>query len=126
MTRYRVVLMHYSPVRATVVGQSPEIYAFLGSSRLEEPLTRFEVSAVFHGHAHKGTPEGATTTGIPVFNVSHTLLQAAYPDRPAFRLFELNMTEAEAPAPERRQWVGGRRASDRSVSPIRPAAGGQG
>ncbi|MEP6999630.1 MAG: hypothetical protein ABI969_04070 [bacterium] len=31
-----------------------------------EPLTRFEVTAVFHGHAHKGAPEGKTTTGIPV------------------------------------------------------------
>ena len=35
-----------------------EIFPFLGSSRLEEPLLRYPVDAVFHGHAHRGTPEG--------------------------------------------------------------------
>jgi len=54
---HRIVLMHYAPIRATVEGESPEIFPFLGSSRLEDPLSRFEVTAVFHGHAHKGAPE---------------------------------------------------------------------
>src|SRR5581483_10965969 len=36
-TAHRIVLMHYSPVKTTVEGESPEIYPFLGSSRLEEP-----------------------------------------------------------------------------------------
>jgi Icc-related predicted phosphoesterase len=87
---HRIVLMHYAPIRATVEGESPEIFAFLGSSRLEEPLSRFDVEAVFHGHAHKGAPSGATQTGIPVFNVAHAVLVANYPDQPAFRLFEVN------------------------------------
>lgn len=73
-TPQRIVLMHYSPVRATVVGEPQEIYPFLGCSRLEEPLLRYPVTAVFHGHAHKGSPEGTTANGIPVFNVALPLL----------------------------------------------------
>jgi Icc-related predicted phosphoesterase len=70
----RVVLLHYSPLRETVVGESPEIFPFLGSSRLEEPLNRYHVAAVFHGHAHNGTLEAMTASRIPVFNVSAQLL----------------------------------------------------
>jgi Icc-related predicted phosphoesterase len=88
-TPQRVALLHYSPVQATVEGEPPEIFPFLGSSRLEEPLNRYEVSAVFHGHAHHGSPEGKTQRGIPVFNVSVSLLRSAYPDRQPFRLIEL-------------------------------------
>src|SRR6185312_14723759 len=89
-TDQRIVLMHYAPIRTTVEGESPEIFPFLGSSRLEDPLTRFEVTAVFHGHAHKGAPEGKTASNIPVFNVAHQVLVANYPDRPPFRLFEVS------------------------------------
>jgi Icc-related predicted phosphoesterase len=85
----RVVLLHYSPVAATVEGEPHEIYAYLGSSRLEEPLTRYPVDAVFHGHAHHGTAAGHTKTGTPVYNVSMSLLQREYPDAPPFRLLEL-------------------------------------
>jgi hypothetical protein len=74
------------------VGEPPEIFAFLGSSRLEEPLNRYGVTAVFHGHAHHGTPEGQTTGGIPVYNVAVPLLHKAFPDRPPFRLVEIPVT----------------------------------
>jgi Icc-related predicted phosphoesterase len=74
-TQRRVAVLHYSPIRATLQGEDPEIFAFLGSSRLEEPINRFRVTAVFHGHAHNGIPDGATTTGIPVYNVSAPALQ---------------------------------------------------
>ena len=56
-TRHRIAVLHYAPIRDTVEGEPPEIFPWLGSSRLEEPLSRFEVSAVVHGHAHKGAPE---------------------------------------------------------------------
>jgi Icc-related predicted phosphoesterase len=85
----RIVLMHYAPIRDTVEGEPAEIYPFLGSSRLEDPLSRFDVTAVFHGHAHKGAPEGRTQTGIPVYNVSYQVLKTNYADRPPFRLFEV-------------------------------------
>lgn len=114
-SEHRIVLMHYSPIRATVEGEAPEIFPFLGSSRLEDPLSRFDVTAVFHGHAHKGAPEGKTQTGIPVFNVAHPVLTKNYPDRPPFRLFEVHTEPPEdhtvTPVGDRRQW--GRRAADR-------------
>jgi len=69
-TDRKVAVLHYSPIRATLEGEDPEIFAFLGSSRLEEPINRFRVSAVFHGHAHNGILNGATATGVPVYNVS--------------------------------------------------------
>lgn len=88
-TAQRIALLHYSPIRATVEGEPLEIFPWLGSSRLEEPIGRYPVTAVFHGHAHKGTPEGATAGGVPVFNVSLPLLRDAFPDRPPFRLLEV-------------------------------------
>lgn len=113
----RIALLHYSPIVDTVQGEPVEIYPWLGCSRLEEPISRFEVTAVFHGHAHKGAPEGKTSGGIPVYNVSLSVLKANYPDRPAFRLLEIPR-EGSAPAAmsdERRRY--GRRASDRVAAP---------
>jgi len=74
-TDTRIVVLHYSPIRATLKGEHPEIFPFLGSSRLEEPINRFRVNAVFHGHAHNGILEGKTSTGIPVYNVSAPALR---------------------------------------------------
>ena len=93
-TPTRVVLLHYAPIRATVEGEPCEIVPFLGSSRLEEPLNRYDVTVAFHGHAHAGAPEGATAKGIPVYNVAVPVLQRHYPDRPAFRVFEVARGEA--------------------------------
>jgi Icc-related predicted phosphoesterase len=88
-TERKVALLHYSPIAATVEGEPREIYPYLGSSRLEEPLTRYPVDIVFHGHAHHGTPEGRTMSDVPVYNVSMILLQRTYPERPPFRVVEL-------------------------------------
>jgi Icc-related predicted phosphoesterase len=94
----RVVLMHYSPVEATVEGEPKEIYPYLGSSRLEEPLTRYPVDAVFHGHAHHGAVEGRTKTGTPVYNVSINLLQRLNPDGWPVRLLEIPVDGDDPPA----------------------------
>ena len=88
-TPNRIVLLHYAPIPATVEGEVREIYPFLGSSRLEDPINRHGCAAVFHGHAHQGAREGKTHTGIPVFNVSLNLLRRRAPDEPAYRLFTL-------------------------------------
>jgi Icc-related predicted phosphoesterase len=88
-TTKRIALLHYSPIQATVEGEPMQIFPFLGSSRLEEPLNRYPVTAVFHGHAHRGTPEGRTQNGVPVYNVAMKLLQRSFPDRPPFRILEL-------------------------------------
>ena len=118
-TTHRIAVLHYSPIRATVEGEPVEIHPWLGSSRLEEPLSRFQVSAVVHGHAHKGAPEGTTTTGIPVYNVSLTVLKASYPDRPTFRIIEVPR-EVVKPADDARPH--GRRATDREPMAARIGA----
>ena len=88
-----VALLHYAPIRATVEGEPPEIMPFLGSSRLEEPLNRYGVTVAFHGHAHRGQPEGKTREGTPVYNVALRVLEKNYPNRPPFRLFEIPLKE---------------------------------
>jgi Icc-related predicted phosphoesterase len=88
-TDRRVALLHYAPIEATVEGEPREIYPFLGSSRLEEPLDRYEVDLVFHGHAHRGSLEGRTSRGAPVYNVAAPLLRRSWPDRPPIRFVTL-------------------------------------
>ncbi len=73
----KIALMHYSPIKDTIIGEPEQIYPFLGSSRLCEPLDRRKVTAVFHGHAHAGVLEGATSSGIKVYNVARPILQKA-------------------------------------------------
>lgn len=91
-TERRVAVLHYSPIAGTLFGEPPEIFAFLGSSRLESPLTSYPVDAVFHGHAHRGSTDGRTRTGTPVYNVALPLLRATWPDRPPLRVIELELS----------------------------------
>jgi Icc-related predicted phosphoesterase len=129
-TDRRVVLLHYSPIAGTVEGEPKEIYPYLGSSRLEEPLIRYPVDAVFHGHAHHGALEGKTVGGVKVYNVSLSLLHRSFPDQPPFRVVELRtdrVERREGGEVERRQdRTGdrraepqpGRRATDQEGSPV--------
>jgi Icc-related predicted phosphoesterase len=119
-TTHRIAVLHYAPVQSTVEGEPAEIFPWLGSSRLEEPLTRYQVSAVVHGHAHKGTAVGHTTTGIPVYNVSLPLLRATYPDQPAFRIIEVPRESATSVVPDERR-AHGRRVEDRQAPATRVA-----
>jgi Icc-related predicted phosphoesterase len=92
-TPQRIAVLHYAPIRATVENEPPEIFPFLGCSRLEEPLNRYPVTAVVHGHAHNGSLEGRTTAGTPVFNVSLPLLRKAHEgDQLPFRLLPIPRT----------------------------------
>lgn len=88
----KVAVLHYSPVADTVRGEPEEIYPFLGSSRFLAPLETYGASVIFHGHAHRGTLEGATPAGIPVYNVALPLLRA---NGMTLRIWS-------APAPDRR------------------------
>jgi Icc-related predicted phosphoesterase len=65
-----LVVLHYAPVTDTIESEPLEIYPFLGSSRLAETIDRFQVSAIVHGHAHRGRFEGRTPGGQRVFNVA--------------------------------------------------------
>jgi Icc-related predicted phosphoesterase len=88
-TPQRLALLHYAPVRDTVQGEPEEIYPFMGCSRLEEPLNRYPVRAVFHGHAHRGAAEGRTSGGCPVYNVALSLLRREAPKKLALRVLEV-------------------------------------
>jgi Icc-related predicted phosphoesterase len=88
-TERRIALLHYAPVRDTVQGEPEEIFAFLGCSRLEEPLERYPVNCAFHGHAHRGSMEGKTRVGTPVFNVAMPLLRRQYNAELPIRIVDL-------------------------------------
>jgi Icc-related predicted phosphoesterase len=92
-TPHRVVLLHYAPVVATVQGEPEQIYPFLGSSRLEDPINRHKCDVVLHGHAHQGTHQGSTQTGIPVYNVSLNLMRRGFPESPPYRLIDIPIDE---------------------------------
>src|SRR6266851_1061354 len=87
-TKKRIVVLHYSPIVSTVMGEAPEIFPFMGTSRLAEVVDRHGADLVFHGHAHRGTLEGKTTGGIPVHNVAITLLQQQNPSA-VYRIFDM-------------------------------------
>lgn len=94
-TNEKIAILHYAPIKGTVEGEPVEIFPYLGTSRLEEPLIRYPVSVVFHGHAHSGSLEGATATGTPVYNVAMPLLRKKMPEKSPFRLLEMKITQAE-------------------------------
>lgn len=94
-TPRKVAVLHYSPVRGTVEDEPPEIFPYLGSSRLEEPLNRYPVDVVFHGHAHGGRFEGRTSGGVPVYNVAAPLLLRQQPDAPPYHVVEFTWTDGE-------------------------------
>ncbi len=84
--RSALAVLHYAPVAETVAGEPLEIFPYLGSSRLEEPIGRYPPTAVVHGHAHRGHPRGTTSSGVPVYNVSLPLLRRLQPERPFLTL----------------------------------------
>jgi Icc-related predicted phosphoesterase len=91
-TPRRIALLHYAPIAGTVEGEPIEIYPWLGTSRLEEPLDRYRVTAVFHGHAHNGAAEGQTLSKVPVYNVSLPLMRRQNAERP----FKILTIDAES------------------------------
>ncbi len=87
-TDKRVIVVHYAPIPATVQGEPVEIFPYLGTSRLAEVIDRHGANLVVHGHAHHGSLEGKTVSGIPVYNVALHLLMAQDPPRP-YRIFDV-------------------------------------
>lgn len=80
-TDRRIALLHYSPMRGTVLGEPPEIHPFLGTSRLQVPINRYHAHAVFHGHAHRGTHTDRTDRDVPVYNCALPVLRRLDPPR---------------------------------------------
>ncbi len=87
-TERRVVVLHYAPIGDTVKGEPPEIYPYLGNSRLAEVVDRHGANIIFHGHAHHGTADGKTTGGIPVHNVALPIIQSSGIATP-YRVFDV-------------------------------------
>jgi Icc-related predicted phosphoesterase len=75
---HKIVLLHYAPINATLAGERPEIYPFLGSYLLAEPVDKHGADLILHGHAHHGQEKGETPGGIPVRNVAQPLVQRPY------------------------------------------------
>ena len=75
---YRFVLLHYSPIDGTLLGEKREIYPFLGSYHLADAIDEVGADGVFHGHAHYGTERGVTPGGVPVRNVAQMVIRHAF------------------------------------------------
>jgi Icc-related predicted phosphoesterase len=94
-TPFRVLLLHYSPVRDTLHGEPPEIYPFLGSYLFAEAADRAGADLILHGHAHRGTEWGVTPGGIRVRNVSQPVMRRSY------ALFTIGEDRVEESGPAR-------------------------
>ncbi len=77
-TDMKLVILHYSPVVDTLVGESMELYPFLGCSMLSIPIDRYGTDLAVHGHAHHGMEIGRTDGGVPVRNVAMQVLRRYY------------------------------------------------
>ncbi|MBI3947004.1 MAG: metallophosphoesterase [Armatimonadetes bacterium] len=75
---FRVTLLHYAPIRDTLFGEPAELYPFLGSSILSDPIDKHGCDLVVHGHAHHGVEDGETQGGIPVKNVAMPVIKRPY------------------------------------------------
>jgi Icc-related predicted phosphoesterase len=84
----KVAIMHYAPIRETVVGEPEPIFPFLGSSRLERALDRHRPVLALHGHAHHGSFSGQTKAGVRVCNVALPVLREAREVHP-FTVFKM-------------------------------------
>lgn len=85
---YRIVLLHYSPCVATLLGERKEIYPFLGSYLLAEAIDEEGADIIFHGHAHRGSEKGVTPAGIQVRNVAFPVI------RHAFKVYNCSLTHS--------------------------------
>lgn len=78
----RIALLHYAPTSATLEGEPPGIWAFLGSDRLAVPIAQHRPDIVFHGHGHMGRFKGQIGE-VPVYNVAQPVIGKD------FEIFEL-------------------------------------
>src|SRR5947209_4990903 len=67
-TPKRVVVLHYAPIAATVNGEAPAIFPFLGTSRLAEVVDRPGGELGLHGAAQRRRLACDTSAGTAVHN----------------------------------------------------------
>lgn len=88
----KIAIMHYAPIKDTIIGEPEAIYPFLGCSHLADPLNSRNVEAAFHGHAHAGVLEGKTRSGVSVYNVSEPILDKEGYKNPFF-IYEIDVRQ---------------------------------
>ncbi|HEY3184699.1 MAG TPA: metallophosphoesterase [Gaiellaceae bacterium] len=86
----KIVLLHYAPVEATLVGEPERLWLVLGADRLAGPIREHRPHLVVHGHAHHGSFEGRVDS-VPVYNVAVHVMGRE------FWVFELSPEHAEQP-----------------------------
>jgi Icc-related predicted phosphoesterase len=75
----RIALLHYSPVEATLVGEPPGLWPFLGSYLLAEAVDAGRAVLALHGHAHAGSADEALTPGgVRVRNVAQPVIRRPF------------------------------------------------
>jgi Icc-related predicted phosphoesterase len=74
----RLALLHYAPIKDTLMGEKLEIYPFLGSYLLGQAIDDAGADLVIHGHAHGGTEKGVTPGGVHVRNVAQPVIRHSY------------------------------------------------
>ena len=96
-TSKRVIVLHYAPVADTARGEAPEIYPYLGSSRLAEVIDRHGADMVLHGHAHvhalnwlEGPSGPIPALGVP--SASAAVAEGKAIDCAAYNLYRIGGT----------------------------------
>lgn len=75
---FKVVLIHYSPIRETLEGENRELYNYLGSSLPCMWMDAVGADLILHGHSHYGREIGETPGGISVRNVALPVINKNY------------------------------------------------
>ena len=65
-----IVVMHYAPTYATLVGEPQTIWPEMGSRLMEAAIARTKPDLVIHGHAHRSRKLEAVIGGVRVVNVA--------------------------------------------------------
>jgi len=65
-----VLLTHYAPTYATVKGEPPNVYPYLGYRLIEKLSSESRPHIAIHGHAHNAKVLRAVVSGVEVYNVS--------------------------------------------------------
>jgi hypothetical protein len=80
----KIVVLHYSPIKATVEGEPRPSCPSWAPRGWWNRSTAGRWWRPFHGHAHYGTLEGETSAGVKIFNVSKPILQRAGYETPFY------------------------------------------
>ena len=81
-TEKTVVVLHYAPVAATVMGEPLEIYPFLGSSRLAETSTTSTSTSYFTDMRITEPTKARRRKGRPFSTAAYSLTNRINPEHP--------------------------------------------